>query len=58
MKECSGKNVQIVRSLRSTPFNTHPAQKIDQVDGRKKDMGQSYMIKEKKVINNIQILGV
>ena len=33
------------------PF-THPAQKIDQVDSENKDMGLSYMIKE-KVINNV-----
>ena len=35
------------------PF-THPAQKIDKVDGENKDMGQSYMIRE-KVIKNLQL---
>ena len=31
---------------------THPANKIDQVDSENKDVGKSYMIKE-KVINNL-----
>ena len=38
------------------PF-TRPAQKIDQVDSKNKDMGKSYMIQE-KVIKNLQHLGV
>ena len=32
------------------PFD-HPANQLDQVDSKIKDMGQSYMIKE-KIINN------
>ena len=32
--------------------STHPAHKMDQVDNENKDMGLSYMIKE-KVINNV-----
>ena len=38
------------------PF-THPAQKIGQVDSENKDMGQSYIIKE-KVIKNLLLLEV
>ena len=36
---------------------THQAKKIDQVDSKKKDMWQSYMIQE-KVIKNLQLLGL
>ena len=34
--------------------STHPAHKMNQVDSKNKDMGQSYMIKA-KVINNLKL---
>ena len=44
MKEWSSNKVQIVKkSLRMIPF-IYPAQKIDHVDSKNKDMGKSDMI--------------
>ena len=38
MKECSSNKVLILKSLRMIPF-IYPAQKIDQVDSKNKDLG-------------------
>ena len=50
MKECSRDEVLEGKVSQNDPSPTHPGGQIDQVNTKIKDMGLSYMIRE-KVIN-------
>ncbi len=58
MKECSGKKVLKVKVAQNDPLDSPSQKKMDQVDSKIKDVGQSYMFKKKFISKKVLIVKV